>query len=146
MEPDHLQEDLRQEVMVILLNKPPELICGLEARRELRWYVVRIILNMVKSKSSPFIKTYRRFTTDVIPEMPVKELNGRVHRECMEQAVIRFINTELYWYDKEIVQMYMRLGSYRDIEKETGIPWESAYGTVRRVTDRIKKEVLSVTE
>lgn len=146
MDPPWLRDDLRQEVSVILLTKPPEVICGLSERNELRWFVVRIMLNMVRSSSSQWTKTYRRHYTDVIPEVVNKELNGRVARECQEQAVLRFINTELYWYDKEIIQMYMKLGSYRDIEKETGIPWESAYGTVRRIQKRIKEEVLNAPE
>ena len=174
MEPQHLRDDLRNEVMLILCEKPCEVIIGLNSRGELRWYVVRVILNMVKSYSSPFTKKYRARYSDLkihdrefaqnrdnqsegslffykkikteAENIPDHGLNGRVYKECQEQAILHFIQHELYWYDKEIVQMYMRFGSYRAIEKETGIPWESAYGTVRRIQDRIKKEVLNVTE
>lgn len=179
MEPEHLREDLKQEIMVILLSKEPSLIVKLAQRGELNWYVVRIILNQVKSNSSPFVKKYRSqlycflgkaealfndkhfsentthssiyFVTNkhkILSDHPDSdtELNIRLRRELAEQAAMRFISTELYWYDKKIVELYIRLGSYRLIEKETGIPWESCYGTVRRVQERIRKEVLNEVE
>lgn len=147
MEPEHLREDLKQEVMLVLMEKDPALICAMQSRGELRWYVVRTILNMVQSKSSPFVKRYRTQTTNVIPEnVPVKELNGRVVRELREDAVTRYIQTELYWYDRAIVELYIKHGSYRKIEAETRIPWESCYSTVRKCITKIRKEVLNVTE
>lgn len=49
---------------------------------------------------------------------------------------------ELYWYDKEILMLYIQLGNYRAIEKKTGIPYASAYKTVQKVIKEIKQKVL----
>lgn len=146
MHPDHLRDDLRSEVMVILCSKPSELIIAMGDSGELMWYVTRVVLNMVRSNSSKFTKQYRMLFTDVIPEQQVKELNGRVHREFMEDKVKQYIKQELYWYDKEITEMYMRLGSFQLISKETGIPQMSCYKTVRRVIGKIRREVLNASE
>lgn len=48
----------------------------------------------------------------------------------------------LYWYDREILKLYIELGNYRAIEKKTGIPYASAYKTVQKVVKEIKQKVL----
>lgn len=162
MEPAHLREDLRNDVALVLLTKPDELIIMLADKNELKFYATRIILNMVISNSSAFTKLYRgkliSYNGDrkhmeyedpdceAAQRLPVQEINGRVVRELKEDAVMRFVNTELYWYDKEIMKMYARLGSFRKIEAELGIPWESCYSTVKKCIKRIREEVLNVTE
>lgn len=47
----------------------------------------------------------------------------------------------LYWYDKQILELYIKLGNYRAIQKETGIPYASAYKTVQKVIKEIKQKV-----
>jgi hypothetical protein len=49
---------------------------------------------------------------------------------------------DLYWYDREILKLYIELGNYRAIEKKTGIPYASAYKTVQKVIKEIKQKVL----
>lgn len=60
MEPDHLREDLRQEVALVVCEWPDEKVIGLWERKELEFYVVRVILNMIKSNSSKFYRMYRQ--------------------------------------------------------------------------------------
>gem|GEM_PF-849360 len=60
MEPDHLREDLKMEVIAIVCEIPEEKIIGLAERKELDFFVVKIILNQIKSNSSPFAKKYRQ--------------------------------------------------------------------------------------
>lgn len=179
MEPDHLREDLKQEVILILMEKDPALIVAMDQRGELRWYVVRTILNMVCSNSSPFTKKYRKYINDYVAQIDGglvefvsnegtelndrqyrfskkindgliykngAELPGRLRRECQSDAVMNYINHELYWYDRAIIMLYMKHGSYRKIEEETRIPWESCYSTVRKCIAKIRKEVLDVAE
>lgn len=47
----------------------------------------------------------------------------------------------LYWYDKQILQLYIKLGNYRAVEKETGIPFSSVYKTVQKAIKQIKEKV-----
>lgn len=152
MEPAHLRDDLKQEVVLALMEKEPAMIIGLQERGELKWFVVRIIITMVTgSKSTPFVKLYRKHFEEFNIDHPAMNqpdfpINGRVVRELREQAVQYYIKHELYWYDRAIMELYMKHGSYRKIEEETRIPWESCYSTVRKCITRIRKEVLNVSE
>lgn len=79
MEPDHLQDDLRSEVMLILLETPEEKIKQLHERNELKFYTVRVILNLIQSKSSPFYKKFRQ---------PYAELNPNVNYDAIRRGAI----------------------------------------------------------
>jgi hypothetical protein len=144
MDPEHLRDDLRSEVALILLETEDQKIMAIDQKGELRFYTVRIILNLIQSKTSPFYKKYRMISSSFIPEKGIEDgLNGRYHKELMEEKAMSYIS-KLYWYDKEIVQLYLKLGSYRAIEKDTGIPWESCYSTIRKVIKQIRNELKPV--
>ena len=48
---------------------------------------------------------------------------------------------DLYWYDKQMLELYIQLGNYRAIEKATGIPYSSAFKTVQKVIKELKEKV-----
>jgi hypothetical protein len=62
MQPEELQYDLRVEVFMVLLEMPNEKLFGLHERGEIRFYIVRTMLNMIKSDRSQFWKKYRNYT------------------------------------------------------------------------------------
>jgi hypothetical protein len=66
MEPDHLRDDLRAEVALILLETEEGKLIEIYEARALKFYTVRIIMNLIQSKTSKFYKTYR---------MPIVELD-----------------------------------------------------------------------
>lgn len=54
----YLCGDLASEVTIILMEKKPELIEGLNKRGELLYYVYRVAKNQYCSKTSPFFHKY----------------------------------------------------------------------------------------
>lgn len=163
MQPEQLQDDLRSEVMLVLLETDEAKLKGMHDRGELKFYTVRVILNMIQSSTSAFYRKYRhinkayvddlnelagngwvfdrqlRETPRVEMEMPSTE-DERQIREFKEERAMAAIN-DLYWYDREMVRLYMRLGNYRAIEKDTGIPWESCYSTIKKAIKKIRNEL-----
>jgi hypothetical protein len=59
MEPEHLRDDLRAEVALILLETDERKLIDIYMGGGLRYYTVRIILNLIQSKTSSFYKKYR---------------------------------------------------------------------------------------
>jgi hypothetical protein len=173
MEPDHLREDLRQEVILIVCEIPEEKIIGLHQRKQLDFFVVKIILNQIKSSSSPFAKKYRQqnvefrdtpkdvglgdvsFTGEVYSVASIAEstkhfcsdsldekinLDERELRELIEDMAIEEVDKQ-YWYNKGLIELYKKHGNYRAIERETGIPYISAYKTIQKSFKEIKQKV-----
>ncbi len=61
MEPAHLRDDLKMEVIAVVLEWPEERIIRYHNAKALEFFVVRVILNQIQSSTSPFYKKYRQF-------------------------------------------------------------------------------------
>lgn len=187
MKPEQLQDDLKSEVMLILLESSDQKIIDLYQAGGLKFYTVRIILNLIQSNTSPFFKKFRQQSEEIkgyelsrkefknndqddivlinnggdsynsIQDLLLQEsesnqeyagqvfsiLERREKREEMEDQAIAEID-KLYWYDRELVKLYLKHGNYRAIEQETNIPWESVYKTIQKAFKRIKLKVTGV--
>lgn len=55
------KEDLSQEIYLIVLTKPPELLQQLYDDKQLNFYLARIISNQYFSKTSQFYKNYKKY-------------------------------------------------------------------------------------
>jgi hypothetical protein len=145
MEPEHLRDDLRSEVILILLESPEEKIRQMHERggQELKYYTVRVILNLIQSKTSKFYKQYRQQLIEITDKFTCEEqdIQERENREQLEEKAISEISN-LYWYNKELLQLYMKHGNYRAIEEKTRIPYSSAYKTIQASIEQIKQKVL----
>ena len=136
MKPESLQDELKAEVALILCEKPEEVIIELWELGKLKFYTVRIILNLMQSSSSPFYKKFRVSNVELseIIEPIIVEYDHR------KDAAINEIEN-LYWYDREILKLYGEYGTYRKVEEVTGIPFESIYKTVQKASLQIRKKV-----
>lgn len=144
MEPDHLRDDLRAEVMLILLETEERKLIEIHNKGHLKFYTVRIIINLIQSKTSLFYKRYRQQMAELTDRFLAEEepdFTERAAREDIEEKAINEIDN-LYWYNGGMVKLYMQHGNYRAIEKDTGIPYSSAYKTIQKSFQEIKQRVL----
>jgi hypothetical protein len=165
MNPDHLRDDLKQELFLVLLETPDEKIIQLHERKELRWYTARIVMNMIASSSSPFHKKYRQFVQQFMDDWEPEENTQRTfgvnqhlieteepeQKEYQHTALINAVNNLLgdlndqKNYDNILFTEYVKAGSAGKLIKimkaATGgpaIPKRSILQTVKNVKERIK--------
>lgn len=74
MEPEHLQDDLKAEVMLALLEKSDQFIIDIHSRGELRFFAARIVLNLIKSFTSTFYRKYRTIYVEINPNLFYNDL------------------------------------------------------------------------
>lgn len=144
MEPEHLRDDLKAEVALILLETNEVKLIEIHAAGALRYYTVRIIMNLIQSKTSLFYKRYRQQVAELTDRYMVEEgpdIEERATREGIEDRAMKEIDN-LYWYNAGVVKLYLKLGNYRAIEEDTGIPYSSAYKTIKKSFQEIKQKVL----
>jgi hypothetical protein len=142
MEPAHLRDDLKMEVITIVCEWPEEKILKLHSDNALDFYVVRVILNQAKSSTSPFAKKYRAPFLELKDVADHSEsIEDRQVREQMEDFALEEIE-RLYWYDAEMIRLYLKLGSFRAIEEHTGIPFISCYKNIKKSMATLKKRAL----
>lgn len=144
MEPEHLRDDLRAEVTLILLETDEQKLLAIHAGNALKFYTVRIIINLIQSKTSLFYKKYRQQMAEITDRFIAEQADDfkeRAAKEDIEDKAIKEIGN-LYWYNSGIVKLYLKHGNYRAIEEDTGIPYSSAYKTIQKSFQEIKQKVL----
>lgn len=147
MEPEHLREDLRQEVILIICELPEEKIIKMYTDSVLEYFTARVIVNQIKSKTSPFAKKYRNVNLELnnYEVADNVEIEERELREVIEDLAMIEVD-KLHWYDKGLIELYMKYGNYRAIEEVTRIPFSSCFKTIKKslkeVKDKVDKPVL----
>jgi len=149
---DH-REDFKQEIILILLEKPEETILQLHHAAGLTYYVVRIVLNLINQKRNIYHRTYNDTTvtydTDKVSETlkepePV-DFEERIKEEEREILMVKEItdglniNYETFYYRK-IVEAVDKHGGVRAAAAATGIPRT----TISRAMGKVKEYLNSV--
>lgn len=136
MQPEDLQQDLKQEVFMVLLEMDEEKLLELHANGFLKFYAVRTMLNMIKSDRSKFYQMFRNFV-----EFGSKDQAEEV---CQERAEVCFdcaFNTsreQLYEKDMFWHYTYTFDRNALALSKETGIPYKTVTRTLQNAKQRIK--------
>lgn len=152
MEPAHLREDLKQEVALVLLEMPDE---NFALIRRVDYFAVGIIRNMICTKTSAFYKKYRHSNFIYVDEWEGDGMDRRLNvavnkeeyslqdrllKEELEDYTLSEIDS-LYWYDSEMIKLYMRLGTFRAIQEMTGIPHVSCFKTIKKALSVLKRKM-----
>ncbi len=144
-------DDFKQEVFMILLKKPEDLIVGLEESGGLYWYALRVVMTQAKKPNSEFNKKYmERSRTEESCHLFL--FLEDVNEEYREFDVLKYIqeNRILGWYETDMLSAYFKLGMYKhDNEKKTYRGMEDKYGidhvaiclTVNNAIKKIKEHV-----
>ena len=157
MQPEELRDDLKAEVILVVCEIDEKRLQQMQETGQLVFFVVRIILNMVKSTTSRFYKKFR-ITNDELKESytfvdirdeeateqehiyDLTENEQRKQREELEDLAIEKINT-LDWYESELLKLYVKHGNYRAIETVTQIPFSSVYKTIQGSIKKIRYQL-----
>ena len=139
MQPEELQYDLKAEVFLVLCEMNEEKLIGMYERNELKFYIVRIMLNMIKSDRSNFYKSYRNYTeyvdndTEAIVDFDKLDLVDKLEK-----------NLEgLHWYNKEILKLYAIdfKKNAKELSRKTGIPYMSIVRTINKTKKQMKTNI-----
>ena len=139
MQPEELQYDLKAEVFLVLCEMNEEKLIGMYERNELKFYIVRVMLNMIKSDRSNFYKSYRNYTeyvdndTEAIVDFDKLDLVDKLEK-----------NLEgLHWYNKEILKLYAIdfKKNAKELSRKTGIPYMSIVRTINKTKKQMKTNI-----
>ena len=138
MQPVELQADLKAEVFLILCEMEEEKLIGLYERNELKYYMVRIMLNMIKSDRSSFFKNYRNYVELLEYDVEVVETDPS---ETYEKIELHLQN--LHWYNRELFKLYALdfKKNAKELSRKTGIPYMSIVRSINKTKAEIKKNI-----
>lgn len=138
MQPEELQEDLKAEVFLVLCEMDDDKIKGLYERNELKFYIVRIMLNMIKSDRSTFYKQYRNYTEFDLTHQKPDEVENTNYIDKLASKL-----EGLHWYNKEIIKLYAVdfKRNAKELSRKTGIPYMSIIRTLKKTKDELKLQI-----
>ena len=139
MHPEELQYDLKAEVFLVLCEMNEDKLIGMYERNELKFYIVRIMLNMIKSDRSNFYKSYRNYT-----EYVDNDTEAEVNFDKSDLIDKLEKNLEgLHWYNKEILKLYAIdfKKNAKELSRKTGIPYMSIVRTINKTKKQMKTNI-----
>jgi DNA-directed RNA polymerase specialized sigma24 family protein len=130
-------EDLIQEVALVLLEMDDEKWEEINEGGYLRWYVIRTMLNMATSSRSNFAKKYQlRQRRAELRE--VEDTEGYDWETENDMRIVERILETYHWYDRDLLKLYLKQGSYRKTAAVTGIPFKSIGNTVKKTIEQLR--------
>ena len=138
MHPEELQYDLKAEVFLVLCEMNEDKLVGMYERNELKFYIVRIMLNMIKSDRSTFYKNYRNYTEFVDQDFISDDYDRTNMFEKLEANM-----DGLHWYNKEILKLYAIdfKKNAKELSRKTGIPYMSIIRTINKTKKQMKTNI-----
>ena len=87
-----------------------------------------------------YILVHAEVNEDLHSKEEESNIDVRIAYESMEQRIVDILN-KMYWYNRDLTKLYFKLGSYREIERQVGIPWRSCYDTIEYTLNMIRYEL-----
>jgi DNA-directed RNA polymerase specialized sigma24 family protein len=138
MEPADLRDDLRQEMFLVLAELDEERLLTMAREGWVKFFLVRTMLNMIKSDRSTFYNKFRRGFAEL------KETGDRYEAEEGEEAAryVRDAMKGLHWYEASLIELYAESGqNIAKISRDTRIPYRSLFKTIGKVKETMRKEI-----
>lgn len=140
MQPEELRYDLKAEVFLVLCEMDEMKLIGMFERNELKFYIVRIMLNMIKSDRSTFYKNYRNHIefVNIDKEFDVINYDKLDLVDKLEKNL-----DDLHWYNKEILKLYAIdfKKNAKELSRKTGIPYMSLVRTINKTKKQMKTNI-----
>lgn len=152
--PKNFRDDFKQEIFLILLERPEKFQKAVDNNYASQ-YIARIMRNQLFSSTSPFYKKYRD-TKHIFEDSQLDHLEDTVFQNSEhfmdDFDIIKWLNDNniLNWYELQVFKIYHEIGemnvrevgdkaSYRKIEAELGIKFNSIASTIRECNRKIKE-------
>jgi len=142
-------EDLLHETILALYDSNQEKIKVIIEKKQLTFYIVRIMMNQYQSNTSPYHKKYRKqynekqlkefyiYTKEPLTKEKMKKLEEQEDR-------LQWIDEKLKglsWFDVEVFRIYFREGfSLNKMQKETKINRSTLGKSIRFIKNFLKNE------
>ena len=143
-----LVDEAHSELVYTLSEMDEEKLINLHDNKELKYYSIAIIRNMIFNKSSPFNRMFNEshlevqealyIIDDVMPPQFNDDAADELILDIWRYLEDRSKNIDGAWYSEQIFKMYFNTSkSFRELSAETKIPTSSIYHNVKGTQELI---------
>jgi DNA-directed RNA polymerase specialized sigma24 family protein len=140
MNPPDLRDDLKSEMFVVICEMSDEKFFDLHEKKILKWFLVRTMLNMIKSDRSTFAKKFRQIFIELSSGFNEKPDETKENEEKQIEKISKAL-AGLHWYERELFKLYSKHRNISLLSRETGIPYRSISKTIFDVKRKIKSKM-----
>lgn len=145
MNPPDLRDDLKSEMFVVICEMSDEKFFDLYEKKILKFFLVRTMLNMIKSDRSTFAKKFRQIFIELSAGYNEKPDESKENEQIQIDNVSKAMDG-LHWYERELFKLYSQHRNISLLSRETGIPYRSISKTIFDVKRKIKSKMKSESE
>jgi len=144
MQPASLRDDLRQEMFISLCNLPEEKFWNLHENNALKFYLVRAMLNMIRSTgmNQPFFKNFRaKFESIEEIDNIADQIDDRKDEKEKLFDLLDERRKDLCWYENTLLDQYVASNfNQMELHRKTRIPYPSIVKTISLIKNKLKDE------
>ena len=130
---ESLRDDMKQYIILQMLEKPETLIIELHNKGRLKEYICRVFWNTTR------MSKYNKFTKEAKLFEPLPGNVEEIESEAPDSLKIDL--SGIYWYKARILEKYAEMGSYKAVSDDTGIPVSSIFRTVQQARKAYKQKI-----
>lgn len=151
-------EELRQDVFLTLCEYDENKIVEMQSKKYLKFFIIRIALNQFRSKTSKFyyqnIKNNNlgiALTNDDMIENAdailysnlIYDTQGETAYDIVEAKIVSAEKSieKLRYFEREILKLYLELGTYKKVSEDTGIPIRTIANGVKNAIKNVKLNI-----
>lgn len=152
-EPAELREDLKQEVFIVLCALTPDKLQGMIERKQINWFIVGVMQNMIASDRSTFYNTHR-WREKMLSDPRVNEL-GEIILPLNNTLIVHIEEDGRKWveevsealktldpYEEGLFTLYTELGaSCKPVAEKTTIPERAVRFAVSKARIKLKQHL-----
>lgn len=146
-------DDFKQELFTIICGLDKEMVVKLHGEMKLKYYVVRIVINLSRQSNNKYKRTYQDKKmvygdmAEVIHPAEHNTLQERIEAERRELMLVDHVEHHLddqlgtkFPYYRTLVKLIAEKGSIREVSRMTGIPAMSISDSMKKV----RKHLLTI--
>lgn len=129
-----LWKDLKQELFVVLCEYDQSKLKEIIDKKQIMYFIVRILLNFYNSKTSTFYKKFKHINDEVIDLKFIKHFeDDNSYSDELDKIELAFEQADLSWYERGIAKLYIQERSFRKLSAKLDIPTRSLCETMKDV-------------
>jgi len=137
-------EDLMQEVILVLMEKPDEKIMQAYNAGYFKFYVLRIIITFFNSKTSDFSKKYRHL--DKTPEITFDVIDDSIAKDdsqyiALDKAIQKLSAGKDFPYEQKLLELHQTLKTKKKVSRATGIPYRTVCQNIDVIYKKLRNDI-----
>ena len=140
-------DDLLSFVIEELYKCDQERINEIIEKKQMTFYVARVIINQYNSKTSRYYYKYNKYyeyhVTQIVEQISEDKIDDIIEEKMLIEKRLNWINKKLknlYWFDAEVFKIYYKEGfSLNQMQRETKIN----RNTLHKAITNVKKYLIN---